>query len=492
MSTLRSKLRHPGFIVVLCLPGILMFGLPFYKPVDLPNFLLFLGRLHPLILHFPIVLAVLAFVFEVGRSLRLLRVPNTFVFMILVTAAYSSLASAGAGFFLYASGDYSGQLIEQHFRGGVLTVFICFTTLWLFSIYWNSKRFYPLYFGALAVSNISIVYTSHQGGSVTHGQDFLTEYLELMTQESGVEEIKPAGEMLVYEDMIAQIFEVKCISCHNAQRTKGALVMSSYEEMFKRGESNLPSITAGQPKKSEVYNRVVLPPDHQDRMPPEGKTPLTSNEISLLKFWIESGAKEKQKVENEYSNKKIAPIIDALLPALTQYRRKTQIAKLRAKSLQNELKSLASRLSVIIQKDSTSDENSFIVSMSFPPAPLSNAQFELLLPYSVVFSKASLVSSGIDDAGLYHVGQMINLEKLYLQKTRIDGSGLIHLQKLKKLKVLNLSFTHVDDKAAIDLLKIPNLQEVYLYRTNTSKEVLDALQKNKPGLKIYLQEGPYF
>jgi hypothetical protein len=41
-------------------------------------------------------------------------------------------------------------------------------------------------------------------------------------------------------------------------------------------------------------------------MPPEGKTPLTANEISLLKFWIESGAKEKQKVENAYANKKIA------------------------------------------------------------------------------------------------------------------------------------------------------------------------------------------
>jgi hypothetical protein len=44
----------------------------------------------------------------------------------------------------------------------------------------------------------------------------------------------------------------------------------------------------------------------------------------------------------------------------------------------------------------------------------------------------------------------------------------------------------------IDLLKIPNLEEVYLYRTKATRQVTDALQKNKPGMKIYLQEGPYF
>jgi hypothetical protein len=44
----------------------------------------------------------------------------------------------------------------------------------------------------------------------------------------------------------------------------------------------------------------------------------------------------------------------------------------------------------------------------------------------------------------------------------------------------------------IDLLKIPNLEEVYLYRTKGTRQVTDALQKNKPGMKIYLQEGPYF
>jgi hypothetical protein len=42
----------------------------------------------------------------------------------------------------------------------------------------------------LVVSNIAIAYTSHQGGSVTHGQDYLTEHFELMMEDSGVDEVK--------------------------------------------------------------------------------------------------------------------------------------------------------------------------------------------------------------------------------------------------------------------------------------------------------------
>jgi hypothetical protein len=47
-------------------------------------------------------------------------------------------------------------------------------------------------------------------------------------------------------------------------------------------------------------------------------------------------------------------------------------------------------------------------------------------------------------------------------------------------------------ESAIDLLKVPNLKEVYLYRTNTSKQVVEALSKNKPTLQLMVEEGPYF
>jgi len=410
----------------------------------------------------------------------------------LFTAAFSTLFSVGAGYFLFASGDYAGKLMEQHYWAGIITGFTIFTTAALFIVNLGTGRLYTGYIVALIISNIAVALTSHLGGSITHGQDYLTEHLALITNSSDAHDPKSEAEMLVYEDMIAPIFEAKCLSCHNAQKAKGSFLMTSYENIAKAGDSDSPSVTPKSPEKSELYNRVVLPEDHDDHMPPQGKTPLTRDEISLLKYWIESGAQSELHVQEAKKVDTVKMLIESLLPELSRYRRKSQIASIKMKTLEKELGELADALSISITKDSTSDENYFTIAMKFPPAPFTNEQFKLLHPYAAVFSKASLVSSGIDDDGLYFVGQMINLEKLFLQKTKLDGSGIIYLQNLPKLKILNLSFTNVDDKAAIDLIKIPNLEEVYLYQTNTSKQVVDALQKNQPGLKINLQEGPYF
>lgn len=466
--------------------------LPFYRPGEVPSVLLLFGRLHPLILHFPIVLTILSLLFELARYYGVVKIADSVILIVLFAAALSTLVSVGAGFFLFASGDYSGDLMARHFWAGILTGFFIFTTTGLFLVNWSTGRFYSIYFTALVISNMAVAYASHLGGSITHGQEYLTEHLEVMLNDSESHELRPESEMLVYDDMIAPIFEAKCLSCHNAQKAKGNFLMTSFENILKPGESNLAPVTPGASDKSELFKRVTLAENHKDHMPPEGKTPLTESEISLLKFWIDEGAKKELRVLNAKKERETGTVIANLLPELSRYRRKAEIANMRFNTLQQELKSVATALSVIIKNDSTSDEKYFTIAMSFPPAPFTNEQFKVLHPYAAVFSKASLVSSGIDDAGLYYIGQMSNLEKLFLQKTNLDGSGLVYLQKLPKLKVLNLSFTKVDDKAAIDLLKIPSLQEVYLYRTNTSKEVVEALQKYKPGLKIYLQEGPYF
>ena len=87
---------------------------------------------------------------------------------------------------------------------------------------------------------------------------------------------------------------------------------------------------------------------------------------------------------------------------------------------------------------------------------------------------------------------MTNVKKLFLQKTNIDGSGFVYLMQMPSLETLNLSFTKVDDKVALDLLKFPSLKEVYLLGTRCTPQVVEALRKNKPGLKILFEEGPYF
>jgi uncharacterized membrane protein len=472
---------------------LLFLTLPFLRPGEVPFLFLFIGRLHPLILHFPIVLIILTLLFEVAGRYYRLNVGENTVLVLLIASAASAFVSITAGYFLFASGEYSGNLMERHFWAGAITGTAIFATLALFYLYRSTTRFYYLYFAGLLFSNASVGLASHLGGSITHGPDYLTEHLEyVMHGFDGDEETKAESEMLVYDDMIAPVFEAKCMSCHNDQRAKGDFIMGTFQDLIKGGESDLPAVTAGKPEESELYKRVVLPEDHKDRMPPEGKTPLKESEIALLKYWIASGAMENLKVTEARKVDTIKQLVTGLLPEVAKYRRKARIEEMKLKTLEEELQVVASKLDVTIRKDSLSDENRFTIAMKFPPAPFTNDQFRELSPYFEAFSKISLISSGIDDAGLYYIGQMVNLRELYLQKTKVNGSGIVFLQNLPNLEVLNLSFTKIDDKAALDLLKMHSLREVYLYRTNTSMQVVEALRKYRPGVRFLLEEGPYF
>lgn len=218
---------------------------------------------------------------------------------------------------------------------------------------------------------------------------------------------------------------------------------------------------------------------------------MTESEIALLSYWIAAGADPALRVAEIRDDTEMGPVVASLLPELARYRRKGAVARLRAEALRAELEILAERLDVVVEPDTMADGDTYLLAMKFPPAPFTNDQFRELAPYAEVFSRASLVSSGIDDAGLFYIGRMVNLRTLYLQKTRVDGSGLVHLQKLPRLEVLNLSFTRIDDKAALDLLHFPALKTVYLHGTAASPQVVEALRKYRPRLDIRMEEGPY-
>lgn len=482
----------PVFIIALLALGIGFFALPYVKPQEFPVLFLWLGRFHPLIIHFPIVLILLALLAELARLFQLMVVGDRLILILLSGTALFTLASIGVGFFLYASGDYAGILMNRHLQAGSILGSLTLFTLAFYLLNQRSPRYYPVYFTGLLFCNGWMMYTAHQGGLMTHGREYLTEYIPAILDPSEDSSTKAEADMLVYEDMVAPILEAKCVSCHNTQRKKGGLSLNSYSSLFKSGESNKPSVIAGRPDSSESYHRVSLPLTDKDHMPPDGKSPMTPDEINLLKYWIGTGAREQLKITEVAGDSAIAPVIRQLLPELVRYRRRAEVTRSKNKALDAELHDLGRRLNVTIERDSLNDGNFYSLAMKFPPAPFTNNQFRELSPYFEAFSRLSLVASGIDDDGLYYIGQMTNLRELYLQKTRVEGPGLVYLLQLPQLELLNLSFTPVDDKIALNLLQLPALRQVYLYRTQTSRQVIEAMRKNKPQLKIWLEEGPFF
>jgi mono/diheme cytochrome c family protein len=89
-------------------------------------------------------------------------------------------------------------------------------------------------------------------------------------------------------DEVRAIFEGKCLECHNPDKTKGKLLMTTREAFLKGGESGLELIGVSA-EKSELIKRLILPKDHEDIMPPKGG-PLPAAEIDILRRWVAEGA----------------------------------------------------------------------------------------------------------------------------------------------------------------------------------------------------------
>ncbi|MGB2733656.1 MAG: c-type cytochrome domain-containing protein [Saprospiraceae bacterium] len=492
MERLEKIVRSRLFYYALWLVGLCFLALPYFEIRQAPIVLLMLGRFHPVLLHFPIVLILLTLMIEVGRLYFSYQPGDKWILALLVVTVICIVSTVGSGYFLYTSGEYAGYLIDQHFWGGVITAFLTLVTLAFFIVFWKSRRQYGPYYVALIAANIAAIYTGHLGGSVTHGRDYLSGYLPLIFDASVSKLSRPDSILMVYDDYVAQIFESKCTSCHNDQRAKGGLSLGSYGQLFTKGQSGNYAVAPGMADYSELFKRVILPPNHDEHMPPQGKTPLTKDELDLLRHWINLGASDTLCVSQVADTTTLASIIKDLDPTIAQYRRSHLMAEISSQNLKAELETLAAKLQVVIRQDSLQGDNSYTLSMLFPPSTFGLDQLKELRPYFDYFTRVSLVSCDIDDAALYYLSRMKNLKELYLQKTKISGLSLIYLQKIPSLEILNLSFTEIDDKSAIDLLDFPALREVFLYRTNTSNQVIQALGKYKPELKIYSEEGPYF
>jgi len=475
--------------------GLLLFGLKFINISIESPILLTIGRFHPILLHFPIVLVLLALIAELLRFFKVIEIANRVFFYAFLLIILLTIVSILSGYFLFSSGEYAGFLMEQHFNGAVATGILLLLSFAFFCYQWLHGKLYGVYLFALVATNFAAFYTGHQGGNLTHGQNYLTEYLPMIGQKIETE-TKSDSSLYLYEDIIQPILEAKCAGCHSTLRAKGEFSVSSFEDLFKEGESKKIPLKHYLPEESELLVRILMPDTLTDHMPPAGKTPLDENEVKVLKYWIANGAKQKQFLTDsstaDSTKIEMELLVNQLEPALKKYRFNVAKTQLNAEKLQADLEYLATDMEVVIKRDEEAEGEMYTLSTTFPPAPFSSEKLAQLKPYLDVFTKVSLVSSEIDDADLYLIAQMSNLKELYLQKTKLNGSGLIQLSQMKNLEVLNVSFTKVDDKSILDLVKFPALKQVYTYGTETTKDVIIALQKYKPTLQIHAEEGPYF
>jgi hypothetical protein len=407
----------------------------------------FLGRFHPLAVHLPIGLLILVPLLEVAGTARpALRESAGFV---LALAFAGCLVALSLGFILAHGSGTAGAGVTRHLWGGVVLTIIVLMCL-LARPYWHAHGGGVAYPTLLALMLIALVWTTHQGGSLTHGGNYLTQYMP-----AGLKRVLAFGSAppsaSFYAQHVHPILDANCASCHGEGQAKGGLRMDSYESLMKGGQDG-PVIVAGSAAKSILFQRITLPPDHKHFMPAEGRPPLQSEDIAWIKAWIDQGASPTLTrlagvtIREELPEVPIEPVggYSALLPEIRKMDQ-GQGAKLRPVSAKS------SDGLILFTVDAAS---------TFNDAQL--AQFQKFAPYIV---EAELGRTAITDASFDTLRQFTHLRALHLEETKITGAGLPKLASLSHLSYLNLSGTQVTAASAASLNAIRSLRHVYLYNT---------------------------
>lgn len=447
------------------------------------DFAQFLGRFHPLLVHLPIgilVVALLLFLRDLRRPSEGMR---GVISVTLLLSALGAIISCVTGWLLSGSGEYEEGLMQRHKWFGIALA--VFTTALYFG-YTKALRFirkpliaYGFSFGLLLL----LAVTGHLGGSLTHGEDFLAfEPAKPAEKEKVITDVQAA---LAYEELVQPVLEAKCYSCHGPRKQKGGLRLDALKEMLEGGEEG-PALVAGDPGKSALYSRLLLDPEDEKHMPPKGKRQLTRQEIDLLHWWISQGAPEKKKVAELGQPGQATQVLRSFETKASAESASDLPSGEVSPADEQLLQPLRDRKIVVlpVHKGSAYLSVNFLSSSS-----LDDSTLRLLEPIAKQLVWLKIGNTSVTDAGMATIAKLSNLTRLSLEHTAVSDAGISRLVTLKQLRYLNLVGTRVTMASATTFSSMPELKSLYLHGSRISGEQVAALQKKLP--KVAIDSGGY-
>ncbi|NLT71743.1 MAG: hypothetical protein GXX91_13785 [Verrucomicrobiaceae bacterium] len=291
----------------------------------------------------------------------------------------------------------------------------------------------------------------------------------------------------LYEDLVAPILAAKCAGCHGEKRPKGKLRVDSLEALLKGGNEGS-SVIAGKVDESPLLQRVYLPLDDDEHMPPEDKDQLTPEETAVLAFWITSGAKGSGTVAEFKPDAKATAALTHVLGNLPEAPEKVAKAdapkadpamdKLVAETI-GSVEKIGASLMPIAQNTPELRFSALNVSKEF-----SDDQLAVLKPISARVKWIDLARTKVGDKGLVHLAGMNNLTRLHLENTAVTDAGLDSLKGLTNLEYLNLYGTKITDAGLQKLAPLKKLKKLFIWQTKATDAGATKLAAAIPGIDI--------
>ncbi len=446
------------------------FLLLFESKLVVPSWLQSVGRMHPLLLHFPIVLLMLALCMEFLRfqpSFSSNAFYATFISNVWLVGVLSAALTVVMGLLLSKESGYEGDTVYWHKWAGVAVFFLSAVLYGVRNTAWYKA---PIAKTATIITGLCIIAAGHYGAVLTHGDNFITGPMVKSTPV-------PFDEALVFNDVIQPILEQKCVSCHNPDKLKGELILTDAQSILKGGKTGK-LFVPGQPEISLLLQRVHLPSEDKKHMPPVGKTQLSAQEITLLSLWVKAKGDFTKKVSDLPANDSLRLMASALLAPVEQPQETFDFSAADEETIQKlttEFRSIAP-----LARESPALAVNFFNKSAYTAQKLQELSE---IKEQVVF--LNLAKMPVRDADVTQIKSFRNLQKLDLNFTDITGKGLKELTALTQLKSLSVSGTKISFKDLQAVLPdFKNLNTMVVWNTGLTISEIRQLQKTHKGIRF--------
>ena len=467
------KSRYKGFVenILLALNVFIIFFILFGSYIVIPQWLQPIGRLHPLILHFPIVVLIMATVLEFFRfkeRFRTEKLYHDFTTYLWLVGALLSAVTVVMGLFLSKEQGYEGGTLQWHKWLGVSVVFTSSVIYWCRTEGWYHVKMARW---AAGIVVLSLTAAGHFGANLTHGDNFVLA--PVWHPEINKVAIDKA---FVYRDVIQPIFVNKCISCHNLDKIKGGLMLINEKTILKGGHDGKLFIP-GQPQLSMLLQRIHLPEEEKKHMPPTGKPQLTTTELNLLYLWVKENADFKKKVIE-------LPVSDSL--------RQIAATLLKPAEETEEHYDFDAADDKLIKKLNSNYMAIYSIARESPALGVDvyNKRIytaKVLDELSVIKQQIvslDLTKMPVKDAELKTIAQFENLRTLNLNFTDITGNSLKYLSPLKHLKSLSLAGTKINSQAIRQINLLKSLNKITIWDTGLPDAEVKQLQESNKKIEF--------
>lgn len=276
-----------------------------------------LGRLHPLLVHFPLALAIVAAIVELWRAMRRHEGPSPFAVTALWFAAAGGVGAACSGWAnAAASGDSASVDLFLHRWGGVAAAALLLALAAMGTA--ASRAGHAAWSGAwrmcLVLCAGAVAAVGHFGGNLVHGEGYVTRALwtalrvsqgiapdrpdapaaraEPASVDAPAEQAAAAGAgsatTVTYADLMP-FFEARCFECHGRGKSKAGIRLDEPGELIGMEREGRTIVKPHDPDGSSLLAVLTLPVDDELAMPPEGERP-SADEVAKVRAWIAAGA----------------------------------------------------------------------------------------------------------------------------------------------------------------------------------------------------------